>query len=199
MEIHENCEVTDLIDEGDRIDAVCTSPGEFKADAFVITAGPWTERILAREGVPTGIFPMRGQMVLFRCARQPFKRVLNDGPRYLVPRDDGYVLAGSTEEEAGFDKSTTEEAIAELTNFATDLVPALRAANVEQTWAGLRPASYDGFPYIGRMPGLENAFVAAGHFRSGLHLSPGTAVVLADVMCGATPAIDLMPFRVSRG
>jgi glycine oxidase len=154
---------------------------------------------MAREHVYKLIFPMRGQMVLFRCERQPFKRVLNDGPRYLVPRGDGYVLAGSTEEEAGFDKSITAEAIAELTRFAIKLVPALRDATIEQTWAGLRPASYDGFPYIGRMPGLENAFVAAGHFRSGLHLSPGTAVVLADLMCGNTPAVDLTPFRVSRG
>lgn len=199
VEVEEHCEATELIHEGDRINAVRTTERTLAADAFAITAGPWTERMLSREGVATGIFPMRGQMVLFRCARPPFKHVLNDGPRYLVPREDGYVLAGSTEEEAGFDKSTTAEAIAELKDFATSLTPALRSAQIEQTWAGLRPASYDGFPYIGRLPSVENVFVAAGHFRSGLHLSPGTAVVLADLMCGATPAIDLTPFRVSRG
>jgi glycine oxidase len=199
VEIQENCEATELVHEGDRIKALRTNGGDVAADAFAITAGPWTERILAREQVTTGIFPMRGQMVLFRCPRAPFRHILNDGPRYLVPREDGYVLAGSTEEEAGFDKSTTAEAIAELAEFATNLVPALRNATIEQTWAGLRPASYDGFPYIGRLPGVENSFVAAGHFRSGLHLSPGTAVVLADLMSGATPAIDLTPFRVSRG
>jgi glycine oxidase len=199
VEIREQCETKEFIHAGDRIKAVRTSGGELAADACAITAGPWTERLLAHEGIKSGIFPMRGQMVLFRCARQPFQRVINDGPRYLVPREDGYVLAGATEEEAGFDKSTTEQAIAELTKFATNLVPALRNATIEQTWAGLRPASYDGFPYIGRMPGLENAFVAAGHFRSGLHLSPGTAVVLGDLMCGKTPMIDLTPFRVSRG
>lgn len=199
VEILEDCEVTELVRAPSRIEAVRTTSGELSADRFAITAGPWTERMLAREQWKTGIFPMRGQMVLFRCEQQPFRHIINEGPRYLVPRDDGYVLAGSTEEEAGFDKSTTAEAIAELTEFAVDLVPALRKGTIEQTWAGLRPASYDGFPYIGRMPGLENAFVAAGHFRSGLHLSPGTAVVLADLMCGQTPAIDLTPFRVSRG
>jgi glycine oxidase len=199
VEIHEHCEVTEIIPADGQVIAVRTPRGNLTADAFAITAGPWTERILAREHVSTGIFPMRGQMVLFRCERPPFRRVLNEGPRYLVPRDDGYVLAGSTEEEAGFDKSTTSEAIAELSQFAINLVPTLHDATIEQTWAGLRPASYDGFPYIGRMPGLENAFVAAGHFRSGLHLSPGTAVVLADLMCGAMPSIDLSPFRVSRG
>lgn len=199
VQIHEHCEVTELVHDADRIKAVRTSGGKFSADTYAITAGPWTEQMLSREQVTTGIFPMRGQMVLFRCIQQPFTHVLNEGPRYLVPREDGFVLAGSTEEEAGFDKSTTTEAIAELTEFAIDLVPALANATIEQTWAGLRPASYDGFPYIGRMSGTENAYVAAGHFRSGLHLSPGTAVVLADLMCGLTSAIDLTPFRVSRG
>lgn len=199
VEIRERCEVTKLLHTDGPVTAIQTSCGELTADAFAITAGPWTERILSGEQVATGIFPMRGQMVLFRCDRPPFRHILNEGPRYLVPRDDGYVLAGSTEEEAGFDKSTTAEAIAELTSFATDLVPALRRGTVERTWAGLRPASYDGFPYIGRLPGLDNVFVAAGHFRSGLQLSTGTAVVLADLMSGQTPTIDLTPFRVSRG
>jgi len=63
----------------------------------------------------------------------------------------------------------------------------------------LRPVFYDGLPYLGAVPGLDNGFVAAGHFRSGLYLSPGTAVVLADLIAGKTPSIDLRPFRVSRG
>jgi glycine oxidase len=125
--------------------------------------------------------------------------VLNEGSRYLVARDDGHVLVGSTEEEAGFDKSTTSTAIEELTRLACDLVPELRRFAVEQTWAGLRPGTYDGFPYLGAVPGLENAFVAAGHFRSGLHLSTGTAVVMGQLMRGETPIIDLSPFRVGRG
>jgi glycine oxidase len=196
VEIHEQCEVND-VGQSNALSGRSMAPSD--ADAVVLTAGPWTQQLLARESVSTGIFPVRGQMVLFHCERPPFRRVLNEGPRYLVPRDDGYVLAGSTEEEAGFDKSTTTEAIAELTQFAVNLVPALSKAVIEQTWAGLRPASFDGFPYIGRVPGLENVFTAAGHFRSGLQLSPGTAVVLADVLEGRTPAIDLTPFRVSRG
>ena len=199
VEITENCEVQQLVSEAGLMKSIRTTQGDLTADTMVVTAGPWSQQLLAREQVHTGIFPMRGQIVLFKCDQPPFRHVLNEGPRYLVPRDDGYVLAGSTEEEVGFDKSTTEEAIAELIDFAVDLAPALRNGHIEQTWAGLRPASFDGFPYIGRLPGCENAFVASGHFRSGLHLSTGTALVLADLMSGLTPPLDLTPFRVSRG
>ena len=76
---------------------------------------------------------------------------------------------------------------------------ALGAAPIENRWAGLRPGTFDGLPYIGRMPGLANAYAAAGHFRSGLHMSPGTAVVLRQLMLGDDPEIDLSPFRVGRG
>jgi glycine oxidase len=107
-------------------------------------------------------------------------------------------LAGSTEEEAGFIRETTEEGVAGLRRFAYELVPALAAAEVERTWAGLRPGTTDGMPYLGRIPGLENAYVAAGHYRSGIYLSPATAVETARLICGDPSEIDLSPFHVGR-
>jgi glycine oxidase len=181
------------------VTAVVTPQGMLEARQFCLTAGPWTYQLLHELGIETGILPIRGQIVLFRCARQTISHVFNEGPRYLVPRLDGRVLVGSTEEEVGFDKSTTTEALEELQSLARDLMPALRAATVERCWAGLRPATYDGLPYLGRVPNLENLFVAAGHFRSGLHLSTGTAVVMANLMSGNHVTIDLTPFRLGRG
>jgi glycine oxidase len=134
-------------------------------------------------------------MLLFRAAAPLLGRILNDGPRYLVPRDDGRILVGSTEEEVGFDKRTTESGIADLIGFAYDVLPALRDTPLENAWAGLRPGVYDGMPYLGRLPGLANAFVAAGHFRSGLYLSTGTALVMADLIGDGTPPFSLEPFR----
>jgi glycine oxidase len=180
---------------------VCTSTGSMRARQYCFTAGAWTGQLLARLGINTGILPIRGQIVLFRCKSAsggPITHIINEGSRYLVPRDDGRTLAGSTEEEVGFDKRTTDEAISELTEFARGLVPALREADVERTWAGLRPGSYDGLPYLGRLPGLKNAYVAAGHFRTGLFLSPATAVVMSQLLRGEKPGIDLAPFRVGR-
>jgi glycine oxidase len=137
-------------------------------------------------------------MVLFRCEQPPIRRVINEGSRYLIPRLDGYLLAGSTEEEVGFDKRTTDEAIADITAFARAIVPALATATIENTWAGFRPASFDSLPYLGRLPGLANAFVAAGHFRNGLFLSPATALVMSQLLRDEQPRIDLTPFRVGR-
>lgn len=199
VQITASCPATDFVCENGRIVAVQTASGELHADRYCIASGAWTERLLDRLGLKTGIMPIRGQMAMFKCDQRPFQRVLNEGPRYLVPRDDGRVLVGSTEEEAGFDKSTTEEGVGELIALARELVPALREAPIENTWAGLRPGSFDGFPYIGAVPGLDNAFAAAGHYRSGLHMSPGTAMVLRQLILGETPEIDLTPFRVGRG
>lgn len=191
-------EVVEIEAAGERLLAVRTADESFSAGQFLFTAGAWTGGLLARFGRPLGVAPMRGQIVLFQSEKPPLTRIVNEGPRYLVPRDDGLVLAGSTEEEAGFDKRTTPEAIAELIAFARGLCPALEQAEIVRTWAGLRPASFDGFPYLGTIPGWSNGFVAAGHFRTGLYLSPATARVLAQVLFGETPEVDLTPFRVER-
>jgi glycine oxidase len=197
--IEEGVEVSGFEVTDNRMTSVHTNVGRLEADRFCITSGAWSRTLLKQLGISTGIMPVRGQMVMFKCESRPFRHVLSEGPRYLVPRDDGRVLVGSTEEEVGFDKSTTEEGLGELADLARGLVPQLKQAPIEKTWAGLRPGSFDGFPYIGRLPELDNAFAAAGHFRSGLHLSTGTAVVVAQLVCGETPEIDLSPFRAGRG
>jgi glycine oxidase len=199
VEVSEHCELLDFECAGGEIRGVQTSQGKLTAESYCLTSGAWTRSLLERLEIANGVFPVRGQMVLFRCELPSLAHIINEGPRYLVPRDDGRVLVGSTEEEVGFDKRNTEEAVAELSGLARELVPALRHAPIEQTWAGLRPASFDGLPYLGRIPGLANAFVSAGHFRTGLYLSTGTAVVLSDLIRGKTPEIDLAPFRVGRG
>lgn len=171
--------------------SVESSCGHFSDCQILAAAGAWTADVLQPTGTELPIVPVRGQMVQFRTAPGLLKRVIEQGRRYLVPRPDGLVLAGSTEEEAGFEKKNTSAAVAELIRFATRLVPALEDAEIERTWAGLRPGSPDELPYLGRVPGTENVFAAAGHFRSGLQMSPGTAAVLAALMTGQTPPIPI--------
>jgi glycine oxidase len=192
-------ELIEIEQAGKQISGLQTSQGRLEADRYCLTSGAWTYALLRQLDITTGIMPVKGQMVMFKCDKPPFDHVLNEGPRYLVPRDDGRVLVGSTEEEVGFDKSNTEEGVAELIDLARQLVPSLHDAEIERTWAGLRPGSFDGFPYLGAIPGFENAFTAAGHFRSGLHMSTGTALVMTQLMLGESPEIDLTPFRVGRG
>ena len=99
----------------------------------------------------------------------------------------------------GIDVPFVERGIEGLKRFARDLSPAVADLPIEKTWAGLRPGTADGLPYLGRVPRLSNAYVAAGHFRSGLHLSPGTAVVMSQLIRGEKTEIDLTPFRLERG
>ncbi len=89
--------------------------------------------------------------------------------------------------------------IAQLKQWAESILFALRATPIERTWAGLRPGSFDTLPYMGSVPGSNGIYVATGHFRAGLHLSCATAILMADLMQGKQPSIDLTPFRVLRG
>lgn len=170
-----------------------------QAGAYLVTAGAWSGRLFLPHGVELRVHPVRGQIVLFNAGRPLFPHVLMAGKRYLVPRDDGRILVGSTEEpEAGFEKATTPEAIGELVQFAEQLVPALGGAPVEKTWAGLRPGSPDGMPFIGPVPGLGNVFAAVGHFRAGIQLSIGTAELVRDLITGRPTAIPAEPYRLDR-
>lgn len=194
-----NAEARELLLDGGRVDGVRTEQGILRAATYCLASGPWTRSLLERLGFATGIYPVRGQMLLFGCARPPLRRIVSEGPRYLVPRDDGHLLVGSTEEEVGFDKRTTRTMRDDLASFARGVVDELRGTPIVGSWAGLRPASFDGFPYLGFVPGLRNLLVAAGHFRSGLLLSPATAVQIGRLIRGLPPTIDLGPFRIGRG
>jgi glycine oxidase len=164
-----------------------------------IASGAWAGPLLSELGIHTGILPVRGQMVLYRCPSKPFDMVVEEGHRYLVPRDDGRLLAGSCEEEVGFDASTTDEQIASIRQWAEQRMPMLQSTPVEATWAGLRPGSFDSYPYLGSLPPWENATIAAGHFRHGLHWSTGTAKLMVQWMAGEPTSIDLAPFSLQRG
>ena len=115
-----------------------------------------------------------------------------------MPRSDGHVLAGSTVEEVGFNSSIEQADIEELRNGPTNLFRALNEQTFVTAWAGLRPGTYDGFPYLGSVGRSRNTFVATGHFKTGLHLSTATAVVMADLLQEQTSAIDLTPFAPAR-
>jgi glycine oxidase len=181
-----------------RIRAVRTPEGTIPCERVVVAAGPWSSALLGGLGLSVPTPPIKGQIVLLRGDGVILSRIVEHGDRYLVPRDDGRVLVGSTEEDVGFDTRPTPPAVRDLLDEALRLCPALARAEVERSWAGLRPGSIDARPYLGPAPGYSNLFVAAGHRRTGLQLSPATAAVLADLVLGRPPRIDLAPFRLDR-
>ena len=154
-----------FIRAGRRLDAVQTDEGALSAGQFLVATGAWTDGLLEPLGVRLGVRPVRGQIALLQTNAPRPRPVLLQGKRYLVPRADGRVLVGSTEEDAGYDARPTAEAISDLLAFAAEMIPSLAGAAVERCWAGLRPGSPDGLPFLGRAPDCPNLFVAAGRFR----------------------------------
>ena len=188
-----------------RIEGICIGRSEggaatdtVRADRYCLAAGAWSGDLAESLGLHIETRPIRGQIALLRLPAQVLTRVVNVGLEYLVPRADGRLLVGSTIEDVGFEKITMPQTIQRLLEFAHALLGPLSDATLEQSWAGLRPGSVDGLPFIGAAPACSNAFVAAGHFRAGLHQSTGTAVMLADLITGRTPALDPAPFAPGR-
>jgi glycine oxidase len=187
-----------LLKDGNRIDAVHTSRGLTEANKYLIATGAWTDGLLRPLGWSLPIEPVRGQIALLNPGMTLLSRVLMWGSQYMVPRVEGRILVGSTEEYAGFDKRPTATGIHGLLELAIRLVPDLAAATIEKTWAGLRPGSRDGLPYLGRIGEFDNLFVAAGHFRAGLQLAPGTAVVMKELLLDRPTTIPLDAFDPAR-
>jgi glycine oxidase len=198
VSLRPGCAVHGFEIDGARVRAAQTALGKLSASRFLIAAGAWSDRLLEQVGWRPGIHPVRGQIALLNAGTPLFRRVLMWRSQYLVPRPDGRVLVGSTEEDVGFVKSTTAGAIRELLALACWLVPGLADAQVERTWAGLRPGSPDGLPFLGPVPGCDNLYVAAGHYRAGLQTSTGTGLVMKELLLGQPLTIPLGPFRLDR-
>ncbi len=184
--------------EKSRIVAVRTSEGDIPCRTAVMAAGAWSGRLLEQLGLHAPTPPVKGQIVLLRGERCLLHRIVEHGKNYLVPRDDGRILVGATEENAGFDTRPTACGARDLLDEALRLCPVLAQATVEATWAGLRPGSIDSKPYIGTAPGFDNLFVATGHKRAGLQLAPGTAEIVADLVLDRRPRIDPAAFGLDR-
>jgi glycine oxidase len=133
-------------------------------------------------------------MLLFRAAPGTISRMVLEDARYIIPRRDGRTLFGSTLEDVGFEKRTTPEARDELYALATERFPVLKGLPIEAHWAGLRPSSPAGVPYIGRHPEIEGLFINTGHFRNGIVLGPASARLAADLILGRTPILDPAPY-----
>lgn len=177
--------------------AVLASGEVVSGDAVVVCGGAWSGRLLAMVGVTLPVRPVRGQMQLYRLAPGSLPSMIMRGGHYLIPRRDGHVLCGSTLEEAGFDKSTTAQAHDILRAAALKLWPALAEAPLVRQWAGLRPGSPNGIPFIGPVPGQDGVWVNAGQFRNGLVLAPASAQLLADLLLGRTPAVAPEPYGLA--
>jgi glycine oxidase len=165
--------------DGSEVRVTCGDTA-YSADAVVIAAGSWSGQLVIERAPRANVKPIRGQILQLSCQAPLVSRVLWGSDCYLVPWQDGTLLAGATVEDVGFDERATVAGVSNLLGAACDLLPAARAACFQAVRVGLRPATADGLPIIGPASQLPNVVYATGHHRNGVLLAPLTAVCVAD-------------------
>jgi len=197
VDIRESAEVRKIIAAGGRVKGLETGQGLLEASRVIVCAGAWTAGLLEQLGELIQVQPVRGQMILFGAEPGVVNRIVLWRGRYLIPRLDGQILMGSTVEHTGFDKETTDAALTELSDMSIRRFPALRRYPIKRHWAGLRPGSPQGIPYIGAYPGLNGLYINSGHFRNGLVLAPASARLLADLVLARPPIVPPEPYALT--
>ena len=167
--------------EDHQVQVVNTTSGTIDADWVVLAAGPWSREVASTAGVDIEVRPQRGQLAALDPGSTVLRGSLFWSNGYLVPKGDGTIIAGGTEEDAGFDDRPTVEGIASLLTFAQKLVPALARASLQRVWAGLRPLTSDGRPIVA-ISEVRNLIVATGHHRKGILLAPFAAEQVAELI-----------------
>ena len=196
--IREHTAVTSIARRGDRVTGVVLAGGETIAAPVVVNAtGCWAPQ-LAPEMAGLPVKPIKGTIVLLEVLDQPSRELIISSQGSLYPRADNKLLVGATMEDAGYDKRVKVDALQALVRQGITLVPRLKEASLVTAWTGLRPYSHDNVPYLGPVPGLDGAFVATGHYRSGILLAPITGLLLKEMILRQPPTLPIEPYQMSR-
>lgn len=191
----EHTPVEELIVEAGVINGIRTATETFTAEKVVIASGAWSSGFIKGDKNVV-VEPVKGQMVMFKGEPGLIRRMVLSSGHYIIPRKDGRVLAGSTLERTGFDKTVTDEAMVELRRAAVEIIPALGDLEIERQWAGLRPGTEQGIPYICMHPDIEGLYINAGHYRNGVVLGASSVRLMAEMVLGQAPSIDPAPYAL---
>lgn len=197
----ENCAILDATIKNGQVNTLKTDKGTIDVNQLIICTGAWTaelsKKLFPNDHHAPDISPVKGQMLLFDAKPETLLHMVLDNYHYLIPRRDGKILAGSSVEYTEFDKSTSNESKDKLTHFATELFPALKNFPITHHWAGLRPGTKQGIPYIDKHPEIKNLSINAGHFRNGLVMGPASAKLMSDLIIGRKPCVDPSPYKLT--
>jgi glycine/D-amino acid oxidase-like deaminating enzyme len=181
-----------------RVRAVLTSHGDIGCARVVNAAGAWAAEVGRMVGLALPVAPARGQILLTEAVPRFIRRVVSGAEPSARQTRRGNVVIGSTVEDAGFDKRVTPGTIAGFARGALEHFPRLAELSVIRAWAGLRPATPDHRPIIEAAGAPAGLVLAAGHSRRGICYAAGTGRLVADLVMGRPPALDLGAFRLSR-
>ena len=191
----EQTAVEEIIVENNKVSGVRTKQKTFFADKVIIASGAWSAQFSVTQS-SVDVVPVKGQMIMYQGEPDRVKRIVLSEGHYIIPRKDGRILAGSTLEKIGFDKSISSSALDELHQAAIKLVPLLDKLTVERQWAGLRPGTEQGIPYICQHDELEGLYIHAGHFRNGIVLGAASAELMVDIVLDRKSWCDIAPYTM---
>lgn len=189
-EVRERAEATSLIIEHLQVTGVATKDNSFSCDQVVIASGVGGKHLLTQAGLELNIYPEKGEC--FSVDLSAVQSADQDEPLlnatvfsegcYIVPKADGTLIVGATSVAHCYERTVNMKAIHTLKSRAQQLIPSIAALPIYKTWAGLRPRTVDGLPFIGEAPQCRGLFVAMGHYRNGILLSPVTGQLMSELM-----------------
>jgi glycine oxidase len=188
------------VDKG-RVKGLTTSRGFISCPAVVIAAGTWSSfiRFQPESLKPAlAIEPVRGQIISFDARPQITRHVIYSPRGYIVPRQDGRLLAGSTSENAGFERQVTAGGMSSILQNALQISPSIASLPIVDTWAGLRPRAPDNLPVLGPCDEIGGLFYATGHYRNGILLAPVTGELITEAVVAGVTSPLLGPFSPNR-
>lgn len=180
----EHTEVNGFIKEKSKIIGVKTTVGSFYANETIVAGGAWSEQLVSELGVRLDTYPVKGECFSVRTKVNPIKRTIFSKNCYIVPKSGNRLIIGATERAHTFDETVSLQGISKLMNVAINYIPTLREAKWEKAWAGIRPQTSDGLPYLGRHPQYQGLSIATGHYRNGILLAPITGWLMAELIDG---------------
>jgi D-amino-acid dehydrogenase len=199
VDLVEDCTVEGFEVSGRTAVGVRTNLGDFRPREIVVAAGSWSAMLARLLDLDLQLQPVRGYTI---TVRRP-----DNAPRGLVLLVEGTVAVRPFQDQlryggdmvlAGMDSSISQRRVARVLRTVHAHLPALEPTEMLQVWAGLRPCTPDSLPFLGRAPSFDNVTVAAGHGHNGMGLTPVGGQLVAQLLDGSTPAMDLAPFRLDR-
>lgn len=199
VEVIENTWIEKFNFHNHHIQSIQTSNTKhYQADQFVITTGAWSNCWSEQLHLSIPVEPVQGQMLLFKTPEKWLPTMCMNKVMYLIPRLDGHVVCGSSMDHLGFDQRPSVQTQQNIYKACVEMIPELANFPIVKQWAGLRPSSPTGIPYIGQMPEIENLWANFGHYRNGLCMGPASAQLLRQLMLKQQTLVDATAYSPQR-
>jgi glycine oxidase len=198
-DIFEYTSVQDWIFKDSKILGVRTNQGDFYGDSFVVTTGAWSRALLSKAGLEVPVYPVKGECISVFSPVPLIKGTIFSHGCYIVPKSAGKLLIGATVRANTFDERVTFDGIHQLLDKAKKLIPEITHTEWVGAWAGIRPCSEDGMPFLGEHPEHPNLWIATGHYRNGILLAPLTGKIISEAIDGKSIRLGgVDPFGLHR-